>query len=255
MVEAGGTITPAELASRVRMRPESVRSMLNDLQQRGAIYPASGTSFVHRDVVSKLARRAVEALDAFHEANPKRLGLADDELRVQLDADKAVLELVLQHLAEQDAIERSRGLTALAGRTAMLSPADQELCDRIERTLRAAHLTPPSPNELAETLDIAADRVRAMLQLLIDRGEVIGLDEKVYMHVAAVQAGRQVALGLFAEANAFETVGFRDALGVSRKYAVPLLDYFDTVRLTVRSGSRRRPGAAAKEAMKNSSSE
>ena len=54
------------------------------------------------------------------------------------------------------------------------------------------------------------------------------------------------AVDLFAKAGGFETVQYRDALGVSRKYAVPLLDYFDTVRLTVRSGSRRTPGAAAK---------
>ena len=57
-------------------------------------------------------------------------------------------------------------------------------------------------------------------------------------------------LDLFAKGagrGSFETVDFRDALGVSRKYAVPLLDYFDVSRLTVRSGSRRTPGAEAKK--------
>jgi selenocysteine-specific elongation factor len=44
-------------------------------------------------------------------------------------------------------------------------------------------------------------------------------------------------------------MAFRDALGVSRKFAVPLLDYFDTQKLTVRTGNRRTPGAQAREAM------
>ena len=57
---------------------------------------------------------------------------------------------------------------------------------------------------------------------------------------------KEVVLDLFAKSGGFSTVEFRDALGTSRKFAVPLLDYFDTVRLTVRSGSRRTPGAEAK---------
>ena len=58
-----------------------------------------------------------------------------------------------------------------------------------------------------------------------------------------------MVLDLFARQSAFTTMEFRDALAASRKYAVPILDYFDTVRLTVRSGNRRTPGAAAKAAL------
>jgi len=67
------------------------------------------------------------------------------------------------------------------------------------------------------------------------------------MHRDAVAAAEAVVVDLFSKANSFETVQFRDALGVSRKYAVPLLDYFDTVKLTVRSANRRKPGARARE--------
>ncbi|MGB2820575.1 MAG: SelB C-terminal domain-containing protein, partial [Phycisphaerae bacterium] len=69
---------------------------------------------------------------------------------------------------------------------------------------------------------------------------------KVVMHRDAVEAAKKVVVDLFAKSGSFETVQFRDALGVSRKFAVPLLDYFDTIRLTVRSGSRRTPGVEAR---------
>ena len=62
-------------------------------------------------------------------------------------------------------------------------------------------------------------------------------------------AAEKVVLDLFAKASSFETVEFRDARKVSRKFAIPLLDYFDTAKLTVRSGSRRRPGVKAREAL------
>jgi len=87
----------------------------------------------------------------------------------------------------------------------------------------------------------------ALIRLLADQGVLAELDPKVVLHRKAVEAAKKVAIDLFARQGSFETVEFRDALGVSRKYAVPLLDYFDTIRLTVRSGSRRTPGAVAKD--------
>jgi len=74
----------------------------------------------------------------------------------------------------------------------------------------------------------------------------VELDRKVVMHQQAIESASKVAIELFGRKGGFTTMEFRDALGVSRKYAVPLLDYFDTISLTVRSGNRRTPGAAAR---------
>lgn len=115
--------------------------------------------------------------------------------------------------------------------------------------LRKAHLEPPLPEKIAESLGQPPERIDEMIRLLVDAGSVLRLDRKVAMHRDAVAAAEKVVLGLFAKATSFETVQFRDALNVSRKFAVPLLDYFDTVKLTVRSGSRRRPGVRAREAL------
>jgi len=75
----------------------------------------------------------------------------------------------------------------------------------------------------------------------------VRLDERVWMHRDAVEAGRQTALQLFRRGASFSTMEFRDALGVSRKFAVPLLDHLDKVRFTVRSGHHRTPGVEAKK--------
>jgi len=79
------------------------------------------------------------------------------------------------------------------------------------------------------------------------------LDDRVWMHRDAVEAGKQTVLKLFARAPMFSTMEFRDALGVSRKYAVPLVDYLDKVRFTVRSGNNRTPGAEAKKLLNSKS--
>ena len=114
-------------------------------------------------------------------------------------------------------------------------------------TLQQAGCAPPSLEELAAALGEPPPRIAAMARLLAERGVVARLDDQIWMHRDAVEAGKQSALKLFARAPAFTTMEFRDALGVSRKFAVPLVDYLDKIRFTVRSGNNRTPGAEAKK--------
>ena len=88
------------------------------------------------------------------------------------------------------------------------------------------------------------------IETVVDQGVVLRLDEKVIMHRQAVEAAKEVVIGLFRKASGFTTVEFRDTLNVSRKYAVPLLDYFDKARVTVRNGNRRTPGVLIREMLK-----
>ena len=71
------------------------------------------------------------------------------------------------------------------------------------------------------------------------------------MHQNGVEKAREVMLDLFRQKSFFETVEFRDAIGVSRKYAVPLLDYFDVTHWTVRNSNRRRAGRLARQVLEN----
>ena len=66
----------------------------------------------------------------------------------------------------------------------------------------------------------------------------------------ALEAAKQEALRLFGQKRSFSTMEFRDALGVSRKHAVPLLDYLDKIRFSVRSGHDRTPGVEARKLLK-----
>ena len=123
---------------------------------------------------------------------------------------------------------------------------DQRLCDQIAAKLQQAGWSPPGLEELAASANEPLPRVTAMARLLAERGVVVRLDDKIWMHRDAVETGKQTALKLFQKAPAFSTMEFRDALGVSRKFAVPLVDYLDKIRFTVRSGNNRTPGVEAK---------
>jgi selenocysteine-specific elongation factor len=243
-----------------------------------AIAPKVGQAsptYVHRDALAGLCGRIMDAVKGFHAANPSRLGVPEQELAAMLgeggDGGRdgarpgtgampstalgeghgaGVLSLAISDLLSRGELQRQGGVLVQAGREGVrLTEEDRLLCEKVESAMRSAGLAPPSPAELASALRAEESGVRRLLQLLADRGVIVRLDASIAMHRDAVEAARKVVLDLFAKAGAFETVQYRDALGVSRKYAVPLLDYFDKVHLTVRSASRRTPGAEARRLM------
>ncbi len=247
LTEARAAMDIKTLSRRAQRRAEPVEAAIAELKEKGIVLETTGGSLVHRDVVDQATRDITEALEAFHESNPTRAGIAPAELMGKVQTDRPVVELALSQLIENEKVVSSGAVVALAGRGERLSAEDTLLCRQIEESLRKAGLTPPLPADLIESLHTSEDRFEAITRLLSDREAVIRLDRKVVMHADAVEQAKKAVMELFASKGSFETVEFRDALGVSRKYAVPLLDYFDTISLTVRSGSRRTPGAEAKK--------
>ncbi len=158
-----------------------------------------------------------------------------------------LLDLAVESLLQTRQIEHNGNVLARAGWSARVVDRDQRLCDQIAAKLQQAGWAPPGAEELAAALGEPLPRVGAMTRLLGERGILVRLDDRVWMHRDAVEAGKQTVLKLFARAPMFSTMDFRDALGVSRKYAVPLVDYLDKIRFTVRSGNNRTPGAEAKK--------
>jgi selenocysteine-specific elongation factor len=245
--ESAVPVTAADIQQKCLMRAEETVTLLDSLRAAGRAVPAPGGAWLHREVIQKAAADLMTAIQAFHAAHPQRAGIGRDELLAQLKTDGTLLDLAVESLLQSKQLERSGTFLARAGVGARLSDRDQQLCDRIAAKLQQAGWAPPGPEELAAALGEPLPRVGAMMRLLVERGLVVKLDERVWMHCNAVEAGKQAALKLFARAPMFSTMDFRDALGVSRKYAVPLVDHLDKIRFTVRSGNNRTPGAEAKK--------
>ncbi len=243
LAECPSPVTAEQLAHKAHLPVSSAEELLPALASARAIE----SRWVHASVLSRAGEQIVSGLHDFHETNPMRDGASVDELRSVAGVDADVFGPALEQLLADDVAEQHGEVVALAGSTAAVSDEDRALCRQLEQILRDAHLEPPLPAELAGQLGIAAEKLNELLGLLADQQLIHRLDDKVIMHRDAIAVAEAVVLGLFAQASGFSTMEFRDALGVSRKFAVPLLDYFDTVKLTVRHSNRRRPGVAAKE--------
>ncbi|MFW6062499.1 MAG: selenocysteine-specific translation elongation factor [Planctomycetota bacterium] len=237
------------LAGCALLAPAEASERLAKLTDSGEARRTADGRYAHAETIAELADKAGDALQAFHEANPLRAGMRPDRLAEEIDVDKQALALVSEQLTRTGRAERIGEVLALVGAGGRLREEDRRLASQIASALAEAGLQSPLPAELANRLGVSEQRLEEMARLLVDEGTLVRLDAKVLLHQGALTRARQVVLELFSRQRSFTTVEFRDAIGVSRKYAVPLLDYFDTVRLTVRNSNRRTPGVAAREAL------
>jgi selenocysteine-specific elongation factor len=188
-----------------------------------------------------------EAVLAFHAAHPQRAGISQDELFSTLGAHAEVCRLAAESLQRGKQLEKTGAVFARAGWSARISDRDQQLAQQIEAAFQAAGCAGPTPLELSARLNQAPDRLEKLCQLLTEKGVLVKLDQRSFVHRDALASACEVALRLFRAKPTFSTMDFRDALGVSRKYAVPLLDHLDKLRFTVRTGHDRTPGVEARK--------
>ena len=250
MLREGLPLSAVELPQRCLLRPEELTALLDKLRADGRAVALPGGAFTHSVVIEETAAKMVGAVQAFHAASPQRAGLSRDELFSLVGGSAEVCELAAASLVNAKRLEHQGTVFARAGWSARISNRDQQLSDQVSAAFQSAGCAAPTAADLAATLGEPPPRVEKTVNLLVEHAVLVRLDERLCIHRDALAAAKQVALRLFAQKPSFSTMEFRDTLGVSRKYAVPVLDYLDRARFTVRAGHDRTPGVEARKLMK-----
>jgi selenocysteine-specific elongation factor len=250
LCESNEPLALRELQSKCMMRAEELAVMVESLRSQGRVVQTPSGSFASRALVDETVARALNAIQAFHRANPQRSGLSREELLAAVGGSPAILDLATQTLLQAGQIEHSGTVFAQRGWRAQLADPDQRLSEQVADAFQKAGWAGPTAAELAASLGQPLPRVEKALGLLAERAVLVRLDAKTFIHQDALESAKAVVLRMFAQKPSFSTMAFRDALGVSRKYAVPLLDHLDKIRFTVRSGHDRTPGVEARKALK-----
>jgi selenocysteine-specific elongation factor len=245
--QAAAPLGLADLARVCVLPTDEARARAASLARAGDVLATADGRWIHAAHIRALADRLLAAIQQFHTDHPRREGIDAESLRSEAQTEHAAFDLALEMLKAHADIEVRGDAVAAAGWHAQLAPDDEEACERLATMLREAGWLALSPAELAARLTLPGPRLAGLLQVLVDRGTAVSLAGELYVHADAVHRAREVALRLFARAPTFSTMEFRDALGVSRKYAVPLLDHLDAIRFTARSGNQRTPGAEARK--------
>lgn len=258
----------ASLSVRVRILVESAGAAginSTELQVRtGAIKPAlaaairvnvsEGSAIVvgeHIIASAEFGRLSVEILTAigtYHKLQPLAKGMPLPLLReaVFAYAVEAVEQAVIAHLSGKGELVILGDAVRLKGHRTELDPSELKAQETIRNTYKTAGLDVPKVDELMATVaaesNLRSDHVRKLFQTLIDGGEIVKISDDFYFHEGILNklVGKLRTHASGVGESLIDVAQFKEMAGISRKYAIPLLEYFDRTRVTVRAGDKRK---------------
>src|SRR4030095_3238959 len=127
----------------------------------------------------------------------------------------------------------------LAAAATTLPPEKKRSINGLDTEFRRAGAAPPGPEEALGRLGVKGTEKHELFQLLVSDGRLLPGKEALLFHAAALQEIRDKVVAHLREKKEIGPADVKDLLGVSRKYAIPLMEYFDSQRVTVRQGERR----------------
>jgi selenocysteine-specific elongation factor len=236
----------ADLAARTGWTDETLEAALAAAIERGLLVEAHAV-YVGRELFEQLLGAVLAAVAAFHAREPLARGIPREVLRERLfaRAEPELFRAVVEEGERRGALVSDRDVVRASQHRLELSPADAALRDRLESLYGDARLEPPALEEALVRVATSGERrehVRKIFQLLLDAGALIRVREDLFFHRTAIDeliGGLREYAARHEPERLIDVAAFKELTGVSRKYAIPLLEYFDRERVTRRAGDRR----------------
>ncbi|HMC31005.1 MAG TPA: SelB C-terminal domain-containing protein, partial [Candidatus Angelobacter sp.] len=198
-----------------------------------------GEFLLATDAAQKTREKLIATLDIFHKANPLVGGISKEELREKLDLHQTVLEALLAPLVHDKKAEVSGEQVRLAGRGVELKDEEAKAKQQIERAFAQAGLKVPLMKEVLDKLPVDKARAQKLVTLLLRDRVLVKLTDDLVFHHTALEGLRQLMGTQKNKTPKIDVPTFKDLIGVTRKYAIPLLEYLDQQRVTRRVGDER----------------
>jgi len=195
--------------------------------------------FVSSAAVAKLRAEMKETVDVFHRANPLVAGISREELREKMGVGPEIFRGVEDLLVRDKQLDVAGELVHATGRGIVLRGDEAESKKQIEAAFASAGLKVPLLKEVLASLPIDKARAQKIVTLLLRERVLVKVGDDLVFHRDALEGLRQLVIAQKSKTPKMNVVAFKDLIGVTRKYAIPLLEYLDRERVTRRVGDER----------------
>ncbi|ERM93283.1 selenocysteine-specific translation elongation factor [Caldanaerobacter subterraneus] len=192
--------------------------------------------FYHREKYEEMCLRTKEILEDFHRKNPLKEGISKEELKNKLfgDIKSKLCDFIFELMENKGIIKIKNQLVALKDFKVVLNEEQEKLKERIIKIYRDSKFEPPKLSELEGYPEIIP-----MVEYLVNIGELVKLDEEIFLLKDNYEEAQNVLINYLKENKEITLAVYRDLLNTSRKYAMAILEYFDSIKLTKRIGDVR----------------
>lgn len=233
-----------ELVARTAWTEEEIASALEKVSQTGMakIVSTEPLVLVSGKLFEEAGRKIAEKVEKFQRENPLLLGITREELRASLGkrVRPETFRAALENLAAQKKLDVQGELAKKAGSEIALQPEELKAKEQIEAAFAAASLSVPSVKEVLAGLPVEAKRAEKLLQILLREKNLVRVTAELIFHREALaQLKIQLSAYKKSKGERISVLVFKNLTGITRKYAIPLLEYLDRERVTRRAGDER----------------
>jgi len=198
--------------------------------------------FVHQTVIEQLQENIKGVLDQYHTQNPLKPGIPKEELKSKLPdvMGGKLFTLVLNQMLQSQEIAQEGEVVRAASHTVSLAADQKSIRKNIVALYHKGALMPPYFKEVSAELDVDPKSARDVLMLLVDEGEVIKVKEDLYFHRETIDQLQARLVDYLKNNGEISTPQFKEMTGATRKYVIPLIEYFDAKNVTIRIGDTRK---------------
>lgn len=198
--------------------------------------------FVHQDVFDALKAEIAAHLSAYHADNPLKSGMPKEELKSKFPPvlEAKLFNHAISQLAATNELIQEGDVVRLTAHSVLLKGDQAALRERMLDVYRKAGLTPPYFKDVCQDLDVSGNIGQDVLKVLIGEGMIVKIKEDLFFHKPAVDDLKDRLVAFLKANGEITTPQFKEITNVSRKYFIPLIEYFDARNVTIRIGDIRK---------------
>ncbi len=232
-----GLLTEKDFVQRLGLTPEEARKLVEKAVERGEIFVSDGRLYPS-NYLGQVRKELIEAVEEFHRRYPVAPGINRESLRSSLKLPGELFSLVVSELIGEGVLEEEGSYLRMKGFKPKAEGEFKEIVDRLESASREGGFTPPSLKEFSKSTGIPEDKVYMAASYLVR--------EKGYHRIGdflfspqSFERIEEILKEHFKKKETLSVSEFKDYLNISRKFAIPILEYLDSLGLTERKGNER----------------
>jgi len=193
-------------------------------------------------VYEKLGDKLSSVVTTYHQENPLKAGLPKEELRSRLyrGLDQRLFQFLLNNLQKKGKIDQDQALIRLSGHKVSLKEDEKTLRTELETFYKQALLAPPTIKEvIAKFNKYPQNLLKEVLAIMVRDDVLTKATEDLYFYKPSMESLKDTLIALLVKEGEIDMPAFKDLTGLSRKFSIPLLEYFDKTKITIRVGDKR----------------
>ncbi len=233
-----------EIVARTGWMEKEIQDALEKLHGTGRVRVVSSEPLVlvSGKLFEEVSKKITEKVERFHKENPLLPGIAREDLRASLGkrVRSETFRAALEELVSQKKLDAPGELVKKAGSGITLLPEEAKAKEQIEAAFASASLAVPSVKEVLAKLTVESKRAEKLLQILLREKNLVRVSPELVFHRQALgQLKDELASYKKVKGDRISVTTFKELTGITRKYAIPLLEYLDRERVTRRAGDER----------------